>query len=156
MSAETEHKDGNIRKNIFIPFAYTLLWILGLSLTLYLTLEKTGLSEMPVEVQTVAKFGIVFVLFLCEIIFNFMDIAHSHLNKQFSSKVFKTMGYILGDIVLTIVLVVYYVVQGQPTFLFLFLLTTAFIKYIYVYMSKNVEAYIANNIHRPNPINHGQ
>lgn len=157
MSEEAEHRDDSVRKNFFIPLAYSLLWIIGLSLTSYLTLVETKLSMARIEIQTVFKFGIVFVLFLWEIVFKFMEIGHSHANQQFSSKVFKTMGYILGDIALTIVLVVSYVVLGQPAFLFFFLLTTAFLKYIYVYMSRHIRTYIIpKTIHRPNSINHGQ
>ncbi len=156
MSTEKEHIDKNVRKNIFIPLAYSLLWIIGLSVTLYLTLFNTKLSGADVEIQTVFKCGVVFILFLWEIVFGFLDIADFHSNKQFNSKVFKTMGYILGDIALTIVLVVCYITLKQMFFLIFFFFTIAFLKYIYVYMTKNVETYFAKNIHRPNFVNHGK
>lgn len=155
MSDRTRHIDDNVRKDIFIPLAFTLLWIIGLSLALYLSLNKTKLNEATTEIQTVFKFGIVFVLFLWEIVFGFMDIGHSYANKQFSSKVFKTTAYILGDIALTIILVVSYIALQNSIFLCFFLLTTAFLKYIYIYISRNVGTYLAVNNHKPNFINHG-
>lgn len=155
MSDETEYRDKNDRKNIFMPLAYSLLWAAGLIITSYLTLTKTKLSYTNSEFQTVIKFGIVFALFLLEIALRFMNISYIHSNKHFSSKVFKTMGYIIGDITIALILAALYVVLKQPVYLLCIIATSAILKYIYVNVSQNVGTYFAENTYKPNHINHG-
>ena len=155
MSDETEYRDKNDRKNIFMPLAYSLLWAAGLIITSYLTLTKTKLSYTNSEFQTVIKFGTVFALFLLEIALRFMNISYIHSNKHFSSKVFKTMGYIIGDITIALILAALYVVLKQPVYLLCIIATSAILKYIYVNVSQNVGTYFAENTYKPNHINHG-
>ena len=111
----------DFRNNDYIPLAYSLLWISGLFLSLAIK-NLTLVTARGPEFQTAFKFGIVFIIFLLEIGLGFIDIGNSHKQKQFSSKVFKTTGYIFVDIAITIVLIAFYIGMKDQVFLIYFLL----------------------------------
>lgn len=110
------------------------------------------------EVKNAYSIGLVYVLFLIEIGLGFIDIGYNYKENSFSSKVFKTAGWMVGDIAMTIVFTALYVGNKAFTFLCLMILATALLKYVSVYMSRNVETYFAlntlkrNYTHKPNKI----
>lgn len=150
-------KDSSFCKNNLIPLAHALLWIVGLLFTLW-GMDIFDMSDSANEVKNAYSIGLVYVLFLVEIGLSFIDIGYYYSENSFSSKVFKTVGWMVGDIAMTIVFTALYVGNKTSIFLFLMIFATALLKYISVYMSRNVGTYFAlgtlkrNYTHRPNKI----
>jgi hypothetical protein len=150
-------KESSFYKNNLIPVAHALLWIMGLLFTLW-GMDIFDMTESSDEVKNAYSIGLVYVLFLVEIGLGFIDIGYNYKEYSFSSKVFKTVGLMVGDIAMTIVFTALYVGNKTFTFLLLMILATALLKCVSVYMSRNVGTYFAlnalkrNYTHRPNKI----
>lgn len=120
--------------NIFVPMAITVLWVIGLVL-----------SVMDIQVFNVDKkfdtICVVYLIFLLETTIHFFDIAARNSKTDFSAKIVLLFSFVIFNIVIAIVVSLFYIRFKNPYLLYLSVIVVSFVKFIDVRLQNSETAY---------------
>lgn len=130
-------------KERIIPVAHALLWLSGIWFALWGT-EFFDLKKSSVEARNTYALALVYIVFLIEVALSYLDIGYSNTDKSFNAKGYKSFGWLILNIVITIICSALYISMKIPFYLIVMAVMSSLLKYRSVFMARNAESYYAD------------
>lgn len=133
-----------------IPTLYTIVWGLGIVLSLYNIVPVQNISRTNIVLSA----AIIYIVFLLELFISYIDVGFSYRSNAFSSKLSTMFGFLILDIVITISFGIAYLIYDGTEKLYFLILSMCGLKYTSCYFSRNTSYFIytTKKLYKPNCI----